>query len=218
MGTDALARAAAEEIGRRLGGRPFLVVSNVTRRQFDANRPEAIGVEPFGPDGGGARAAYRAYHAGLASARGEILRRWGSGLLLDLHGQGSEAGTVFRGTANGRTVAHPAEVLGREGLLGALEARGWRMFPACGAEGAKENPSLDGGWIVRHYGARSEGESGRSWATPEAFDAVQLEFGIAYRRPGAVAGTASALGEAVAGYVRRWTRVGSPGGSPGGSR
>lgn len=198
-GTDELARAVAVEIGRRLGKRPFLVVSNITRKQFDANRPESIGVESDG-----ARTAYREYHGALTRFRVEILRRFGAGLLLDLHGQGSTKDAVYRGTGDGSTVAglSRASLVGESGLLGVLEARGIRLIPTGREEGKRENPGLNGGWIVRHYGASSEDESGKRLQTSERFWAMQLEFGIDFRRKAAIPRTAATLGEAIERFAR----------------
>ena len=198
-GTDALARALADEIAKRLGKRPYLVISNITRRQFDANRPESIAVEHDG-----ARTAYRRYHGALTRFRAEILKKYGSGLLLDIHGQGSTKDAIYRGTANGSTVAGlPREMLvGESGLLGVLEAKGIRLIPTNKEEGKREAPGLNGGWIVRHYGASAEGEDGKLSATPEKFWAVQLECGIDFRRKTAVPKSAANLAEAVEKFSR----------------
>ncbi len=198
-GTDALARAVADEIARSLGKRPYLVVSNTTRKQFDANRPEVIAVESEG-----ARPAYLAYHEALTRFRGEILSRFGAGLLIDLHGQGSTKDAIYRGTANGTTVAGlpRAALVGPQGLLGLMEARGVRFIPTCAEEGKRENPALDGGWIVRHYGALREDAEGRRFATPERFWAVQMETGADFRTKAAIPTTATILGEAVVAFAR----------------
>lgn len=198
-GTDDLARAVADEIARRLGKRPYLVVSNTTRKQFDANRPEAIAVESEG-----ARPPYLTYHAALTRFRAEILSRYGAGLLIDLHGQGSTKDAIYRGTANGATVTglSRAALVGPQGLLGLMEARGVRFIPTCAEEGKRENPALDGGWIVRHYGALREDAEGKCFATPERFWAVQMETGANFRSKEAIPDTAAKIGEAVAAFAR----------------
>ncbi len=198
-GTDALARAVADEIAKRLGKRPFLVICNTTRKQFDANRPESIGVEHDG-----ARPAYRRYHDALMRFRAEILRRFGSGLLLDIHGQGSTKDAIYRGTGNGSTVAGlPREsLIGEGGLLGVLDGKGIRLIPSNREEGKNESPGLNGGWIVRHYGASAEGEDGKTSLRPERFWAIQLEYGIDFRRKAAIPKTAADLAEAVQRFAR----------------
>lgn len=198
-GTNELAHAVADAIATRLGKRPYLVVSNTTRKQFDANRPESIGVESEG-----ARPAYRMYHDTLAKDRAEILKRFGQGLLLDLHGQGSTKDAIYRGTNNGTTVAGlPREALiGKDGLLGNLEAHGIRFIPACAEEGKAEANGLSGGWIVQHYGASQATEDGGHAASPDRFWAVQLEMGIDFRRPAVRTETAAKLADAVAAFAR----------------
>ena len=50
----------------------------------------------------------------LADAREAVRKQWGAGLLLDIHGQGSEIDTIFRGTAGGQSVKHLLDRHGEE--------------------------------------------------------------------------------------------------------
>jgi hypothetical protein len=80
--TQALARAIADTFTARTGRRPHLVVNLLHRRKFDANRDLAEA------SGGTAtlRAPWEWMHAAIDSARVDVVRRHGRGLVLDLHG------------------------------------------------------------------------------------------------------------------------------------
>lgn len=189
--SDELAEALADEIEHRTGERPTLIVARFSRKYVDANRPAADAYEsPLG------KPVYDAYHAAVEKARQDILKRFGTGLLLDIHGQGRRSDAIFRGTADGKTVRHltkaygMAALTGKDGLLGGLEAKGYRFVPSCAEPESKEDPSFDGGWTVRHYAS-------------DDFDAVQLETGISLRRDKR-AQTARDLAEAVCAFAKRY--------------
>src|SRR5258705_5047198 len=82
--TAELAEAVAGELSARLGGKPFLVVAAFERKCVDANRPAAMAFESIG-----AKPYYDAYHDGLRQAVAQVGQKWAGGLLLDLHGQGT---------------------------------------------------------------------------------------------------------------------------------
>lgn len=192
--TDTLALALAEALEKLTGERPYLVVAHFSRRQIDANRSVEEGVESPA-----ARAVYEQYHEALRDYRSEILAKFGGGILIDLHGHGGDPETLYRGTADGQTVRNLREtfgleaLVGAEGLFGPLEASGIKVVPS-GASTDRENPALNGGFIVRTYGSFAGG----------SFDAVQMELGSALRAPERLPSLADQLAAALSTYHKRY--------------
>jgi N-formylglutamate amidohydrolase len=170
-GTEELALRVVELLDEKLAGSVSCVISRVHRRYADFNRPPEIGVEHQA-----ARVVHDSYHEALRSAVKRVRERHGRGLLIDIHGQGSSASTVFRGTSNGLTVKSLRDRHGESAhtgpasLMGLLQNRGWTVHPDPFT--GKEQSGFTGGHIVRSYGSHQ----------PEGIDAVQLEMGIDYRR------------------------------------
>ncbi len=186
--TDRLAEKLAAAIEKRMGGRPYVVIARFTRRHTDANRDAKNAYEhPL------AKPYYDTYHNALAEARKEVVKKWGRGLLLDIHAQGAGRDTVFRGTVNGKSVTHLTDRFGRaafvgpKSIMGMLEKKGYTVFPKCDSD-AKENPSYSGGWITQHYGSRDGG----------TLDAIQLETGAEHRSAKNIDRFAADLADAVA--------------------
>lgn len=185
-----LAAALAKSLERKWG-KPYVVIAQFSRQYLDANRPATDAYESDQ-----AKPIYDAYHNALKDAVTKSRERWGRGLLLDLHGQAAKKDTIFRGTANGKTCSLLTERLGEgalmkeTGLLGALHAKGYEIFPAPGSS-EKEDPRYNGGHIVRTYGA--------SGAT--GIDAVQLELGGDFRKAANIEKTADDLAEAIAKFA-----------------
>jgi len=161
-----LALAAAIEAA--LGAKPHVVVARVERKYVDLNRPadaayESKEVAPI----------YDAYHAALDAAGKKVQADWGRGLLLDVHGQKDAVDTIYRGTADGKTVTlltkrfGRAALVGEKSLLGVLEAKGYKILPGCKDDDQKETKKYGGGHIVRTYGSH----------TAHGIDAIQLEIG-----------------------------------------
>jgi len=189
-GTEELAGLVADAIGRRVGARPWLVVNRAHRRFMDPNRrPEEAYEDPA------AEAVYRRYHGALEDACTTMRQRHGTGLVVDFHGQGSAAGTVFRGTGNGQSTElllrrfGPRAVSGADSLGGALRQRGVVVHP--GPLDGREQAGFTGGYITRHYGATG------------GFDvaAVQLEFGAEYRSAAAREGVAEVVADAIVAHA-----------------
>src|SRR5262249_12322808 len=138
-----------------------------------------------------AKPYYDAYHKALADACREVRKRWGRGLLLDLHGQGAEAKVVFRGTSNGKTVklllkrAGQAALSGPSSVLGHLEKHGYQVSPAGGSSGREDR--FNGGHTVRTYGSHQK----------DGIDAIQLEWGRTFRAKETLGKTAKDLAAAV---------------------
>ena len=190
--TDRLAELLAAELEKKLGGRPWVVVARFDRKYIDANRPFELAFEADA-----AKPYYAAYHDPLAAACRAVRARHGRGLLLDLHGQGQDANTIFRGTRNGKTVTLLvdrygwAAVTGKNGVLGRLERDGYVVFPKCDAPPeTREEPKFNGGHTVGTYGSN----------TAFGIDAIQLEFGLHYRSREAAPKTARDLAAAVAAF------------------
>ncbi len=97
--TTELALAVSKEIERRYGKKPYLVASLAHRRFLDPNRPADIAYEH--PNAG---LIFKQYHGALEVATKEVFETFHTGLLLDIHGQGSKSDVVFRGTKDGLTV------------------------------------------------------------------------------------------------------------------
>lgn len=192
-GTAELAAAVSAAIETRFGRRPYLVVSRVHRAFVDMNRPPRIAYEDDD-----ARPAHDRYHASLADFCRGITRRFGAGVLLDIHGQGEKADVVFRGTDDGGTVRHASRVFGADAvvgprsILGLCRAGGWHVHPD--PLDGREAPGFTGGHIVRTYGT----------LPGTAIDAYQLEFGREFRRPERRHRTAATLAAALADYARRY--------------
>lgn len=195
-GTEELALLIAGELEERFGEGPNCVISRVHRRYVDFNRPPEIGVEHPA-----ARTVYDAYHQTLITAVRNIRASSGSGLLLDIHGQGSSPATVYRGTGNGLTTAGlrsrfaEAAHTGEQSLLGLLAAKSWTVHPR--PFGAKEQAGFTGGHIVRTYGSHR----------PDGIDAIQLEFGADYRVPTRRSQTAEVLADAIEEYSRMYLQI-----------
>lgn len=190
-GTEELTYALAEAIEKRTGKKPYFVVARFHRKYLDANRPAEVGLEHPG-----ARPVYEAYHQTLAHYCRAVKQTYGRGLLLDVHGHGSEKGTIYRGTQNGKTVTllrrrfGESAHTGPKSFFGLLAANGCSVFPVEGA--AKERAGYTGGHIVRTYGSHEA----------HGIDAMQLEFGGDYRARAKVKDTAGKVARAVEAYAK----------------
>lgn len=190
VSTDRLALELSAALQRETGKAPFVVVAQVSRKYVDINRAEKDAFES--PQ---LREVYEAYHAELAKYCRQVARKWGGGLLLDLHGQSAKRDSIFRGTRNGATTemlvkkfGDPA-LTGPQGFQGLLEAQGFKMVPA--SDSGKKETSFNGGYIAGTYGLNGS----------YGIDAIQLEFGGAYTAQKALPETAKNLAAALSKYV-----------------
>ncbi len=192
-GVEELAHATSDAIFAKCGKRPYLVAARFHRKYLDVNRPAEIGSED--PK---AKAVYDAYHDALRRFCSEVRGKFGGGLLIDIHGQGTSRTTVYRGTKDGATVSvlrekHGAEYVdGPRSLLGLLKARGWKVYPD---DGGKEKSGFTGGTIVRSTGTKETG-----------IDAIQLEFGADYRSKAGREKTAKVLADALLEFTRVYSQ------------
>ncbi|MEI7614894.1 MAG: hypothetical protein WCK63_18490 [Betaproteobacteria bacterium] len=184
-GTEELALELAAEVLRLTGKKPYLVVGSFKRNFLDCNRPPAIAYSDPA-----ARAVYEVYHGALREDCKEIVTRFGSGLVVDLHRQGTSANTVYRGTKNGKSVTAMRAKFGdgiHEGpdsVLGRLKAQGWNVHPD---PGGMEQTGYSGGFITQTYGSERS-----------PTDAIQFEFGADYcRTPEQRKSTVKALAKVV---------------------
>ena len=192
--TDILTEKLADALERKLGKRPYVVIARFHRKYIDANRRPQDAFES--PE---AKATYDAYHAAIAAACKEVTARWGRGVVLDIHGQASQPGVVFRGTQNGKTVSHLLSRSGREAvhgetsLFGQLAIQGFAVFPPVGSSDA-ESTNYTGGHIVGLHGSRSGG----------TIDAIQLELGTKYRDSKTIGDVADKLANAITAFAKSY--------------
>lgn len=192
--TDQLTEKLANAIEKKLGKRPYVVIARFHRKYLDANRRVKDAYESDK-----ARAAYDTYHQALARARRDVIKRWGRGMLFDIHGQGANPKAIFRGTQNGKTTTHLIKRFGKEALVGEtsvfgqLVKQGLPVIPAIGSTD-RENPAYNGGYIVATYGSRSGG----------TLDAIQFELGRELRASKATSATAKKMADAVAVFARKY--------------
>lgn len=193
--TAELAERIAVHLAKNLGGEPYLVIARFDRRHVDANRAPPDAYTQPGDDG--PKQVYRAFHTAIANATGEIDRRWGGGLLIDLHGQSRHPDTIIRGTRNGETVKHLVSrhgadaVSGPASVFGALARLGYKIAPT-GAANDNVEREFAGGHIVDTHGSS---EGGR-------VDAIQIEVGSSYRGPERLDQTARHLAAAIAVFAK----------------
>ena len=185
--TSELAERIATKVYEILGAKPFLVIANFDRKFVDANRSREDAYEA--PE---ARPYYEAYHLALREHCEKVRALWGQGLLLDIHGQNSEAQAIFRGTDNWKSVVDlerrfgRAAVSGAKSILGFLERTGYEVIPSNG-DGEREQ-RYSGGYTTRTYGShRGTG-----------IDAMQLEFGAHLRSRANLERTAADVARAIA--------------------
>lgn len=190
--TAELAELVADKIHERLGARPFVVIARFERKYIDVNRAESAAYES--PE---AKTYYDAYHQGIAAAAEKIRRIWGRGLLLDIHGQGAEADTIFRGTNQGKSVAALRARFGRDALtgpqsiFGQLMAKGYNVEPSGAANDREQR--YTGGYTTRTYGSQGGG-----------LDAIQLELGTNLRAKKNLARTAEDLAHAIEAFAKAY--------------
>lgn len=197
--TDALTVAIADEIKVLTGQDVYLVVAKYQRKFVDANRPPAMAY-----DSAGAIPYYNYYHEAVRRAVDQIRKNFSSGLLVDVHGQNDVPTVVMRGTQNGRAIKHllrcagaPA-MTGPDGLFGQLEAKGFKVFPANSLPigDTSENDGLNGGYTVALYGSH----------TANGIDAVQMEFGTAYRQKAVLEQSAKNAAKAIVVFYEAFLR------------
>ena len=194
-----LAEAVAKHLQHALAAQPYVVAARFSRKYIDANRPEPEAIES--PH---AKPVYDAYHNRIRLFIAQIKERFPQGaVLLDIHGQSGDPGTLHRGTQNGGTVAHllrshgPAALTGPHSILGAVESKGYKIFPpGTTLVNPPEDRLYNGGFTVRTYGSSG----------PEGLAAIQLEVGRDLRRDTQFM---AVLGEAIVVFYKTYLMSGS---------
>ena len=192
-GTSELAQATAKALESKTGKRPYLVISATHRKYLDPNRPSEIAYEDSD-----AAPVYQRYQGTLQKYCKEVLDKHHTGLLLDIHGQGTSSQTVYRGTGNGKTVTRLKERFGDsahagdQSFFGTLHRLGWKVHPHPGD--GKEQSGFTGGYIVQTHGSHR----------PNGLDAMQLEFGASYRNKDKRNDTAEVLSDAIIEYITQY--------------
>jgi N-formylglutamate amidohydrolase len=191
--TSELAELIAAKLHETLAAKPFLVIAQFDRKFIDANRPSEAAYETAE-----ARPYYDNYHLALRGHCEKVRALWGQGLLLDIHGQNSEAHAIFRGTNNLKSVADlqrrfgDAALSGAKSILGYLARSGYKVIPSNDA-GEREQ-RYSGGFTTRTYGShRGTG-----------VDAIQLEFGFQLRSRGNLERTAADVTRAIAVFAAEY--------------
>ena len=190
-GTDKLTEKLADEIEKQLGKRPYLVIAKFHRQYLDANRRPSDAYES--PD---SNEIYDRYHQALSNASEEVSKRWGFGILIDIHGQSAEPNSIFRGTRNGRTTKHLTRrfrreaLIGESSLFGQLAKQGLTVVPAVNSNDS-EHGRYNGGFIVGKYGSNSGG----------TVDAIQLEIGKKLRLPSRADESAIKIASAITSFA-----------------
>lgn len=193
INTDLLAQKLAEKLEKQLGGKPWLVVAKFSRKYIDANRPASGAYEAKE-----AKPIYDAYHGALEKACKSVKLQFGSGLLIDVHGQAVRADAIYRGTQNGKSTTLLTERFGKkaingpEGFQGMLEAKGYTMLPPSTSD--EKETRFNGGYIVQHYGSH----------TGFGIDAIQMEFGGKYSGRNALDKTTADIADVVEAYVKKY--------------
>jgi N-formylglutamate amidohydrolase len=190
--TDELTLKIAAALEKKLGAAPFYVVAKFERKYADANRPA---VDAYESDA--AKPVYELYHTTLGQYRDQVKKEYTSGLVLDIHGQGAEANTIFRGTASGKSVKHlvdrhgEAAILGPKSLFGQLRKREIVVHPEVNSKD-REDRRFNGGYIVQTYGSADGG----------AIDALQLEIGGNLRTKAKLDSVAADIAAAIADFAK----------------
>ena len=194
MNTDKLAALIADKLETKLGKRPYVIAAKFHRKYLDANRAakDAYESDP-------AKVVYDAYHKAIKDARADVTRRFGRGVLFDVHGQVKHRDAVLRGTQNGKTVRHliqryGAEAnIGKTSLFGALAAQGVPILPKVDSKD-REVSGYSGGYIVVAHGSADGG----------TIDAIQLEFGRALRETNVLPATAQKIANAIQAFAEKY--------------
>ncbi|MBL0871383.1 MAG: N-formylglutamate amidohydrolase [Phycisphaerales bacterium] len=201
VNTAEIALLTAQRITAELGAKPYFVIAQFSRKDADANRSEAEGVE-----NDAARAQWRAYHAAMREFVDECRRVHGRAIVIDIHGQVRRPEAIVRGTRNGQTVKALVEkygvaaLAGPDSVFGRLKAMGYAVLPELNAdEDAAEDGAapgretfFDGGYIVAHYGSQNA----------DGVDAIQVEIGA--QRSNSTLKMARDLGDAIAHFARAY--------------
>lgn len=189
--TQELARMIQAALVQKLGAAPHLIVCRLHRSKVDVNRE----IVEAAQGGRGAEQAWRDWQGFILKAKAIVLKQFGTGLYIDLHGQRHKEARVELGYMIGadklrlddallekstllirqssireldqRSPASFVELLrGASSLGGLLQARGFASVPSPAVPAPKENEQyFRGGFNTDTHGSRQGG----------SFNAVQIE-------------------------------------------
>jgi len=189
--TQELARMIQAALVQKLGAAPHLVVCRLHRSKVDVNRE----IVEAAQGGLGAEQAWRDWQGFIIKAKAIVLKQFGTGLYIDLHGQRHKEARVELGYMIGadklrlddallekstllirqssireldqRSPANFVELLrGASSLGGLLQARGFASVPSPDLPAPKESEQyFRGGFNTDTHGSRQGG----------SFNAVQIE-------------------------------------------
>ena len=198
--TAELTEAVAVKLRQRFGATPFVIIARFERKFIDANREPAAAYET--PQ---AKPYYESYHRAIQESVETIRRKWGGGLLLDIHAQGAQAESIYRGTDNGRSVSQlqkqfgMAALTGPKSVLGHLASIGYKILPDL--TGQNRETRYTGGFTTRTYGSHQGTK----------IDAIQLELGSDLRARANLERTANDLAHAIEVFTREYLLRGGSG-------
>lgn len=196
VNTAEIALLVSQRITEKLGGKPYVVAAQFSRKDADANRAAGDAYE-----NDAAAREYEAYHRALAEFVRECRETHGRAILIDLHGQVREPKAFVRGTRNGKTVsqlmrrAGEGALTGPDSIFGQLKGMGYVVLPDHENEpegGIGKETFFDGGFIVGNYGSQNE----------MGVDAIQIEMGAA--RSDSPWKTGRDVGEAIAHFAKKF--------------
>jgi N-formylglutamate amidohydrolase len=195
VNTHELAEGIVAELEKRLGGKPYFVMARFQRKFIDPNRASEHSYEV--PE---AKFYYDAYHDTIAEYCREVQKKWGTGLVIDVHGQASFKDQILIGTVGGETVKLLIErhgrgaLVGQDGLVGMMLDAGTKVKPDLNSENLNVAAGLNGGYTVQTYGSHQ----------PTALEAVQFEYGSNYRVKENIAKSAEDTAEGVAAFYKAY--------------
>ncbi|MBA4020140.1 MAG: hypothetical protein C0483_23510 [Pirellula sp.] len=208
-GTDVNTRELAQELvadlEKRLGGKPYYVMARFQRKFIDANRAPEHSYEV--PE---AKFYYDAYHDTIAEYCREVQKKFGTGLVIDVHGQASFKDEILIGTFGGTTVRLLVErfgrgaLVGKEGLVGIMLDAGTKVKPDLNSETFDVAAGLNGGYTVQTYGS----------SRPTALEAVQFEYGSNYRKAENIVDSARKTADGVAKFYEAYIVKKKPAAKP----
>ncbi|CAN5790414.1 hypothetical protein BH11PLA1_BH11PLA1_16290 [soil metagenome] len=198
VNTAEIALLVSQRLTERLGGKPYVVIAQFSRKDADANRARGEACETDA-----ARREYDAYHATLRAFVDECRATGQPALLVDLHGQVRAPEAAVRGTRDGKSLsalrarAGDEAIIGPKSLFGRLKAAGIPIVPDPDAPRGPDEANaplgleryFNGGYITDHYGAHNA----------DGIDALQIELGA--MRSDAPWKTARTLGDAIADFA-----------------
>ena len=176
-----LGRALSKAVRYRTGKTPHVIITHVHRKKLDTNRD----VFEAAQDDSVAIRTWEEYHGFIEEAKREVMRRYGTGLLIDLHGHRHHKARIELGyllmqkelnmpddsldaplylqSTSVRALAEQsgkglAEIVrGRRSLGTLLTERGYPAVPSQRHPGPGADPYFSGGYTTEQHGSAMGG-------------------------------------------------------------